>query len=137
GQDRCQPTAAPLPGRLLPHRDRLVLADQGGQAQAVPAHRPGRVHHVRGLRGHLPLEVHPHAVRRLRRRGRQHRAARRGPRRPRDLRGRRGRLHPVRPVRRPMPDRRHHHGQGRGGRQGGRPSRARRQARLRLRHAVL
>ena len=47
------------------------------------------------------------------RRGGQHRAARRRPRRPRGLRRRRGRLHPVRPLRRPLPDRRDHHGQGR------------------------
>ncbi len=33
---------------------------EGGQAQAVHPHRPVRVHHVRGLRRHLPVEVHPH-----------------------------------------------------------------------------
>ena len=48
--------------------DRLPV--QGGQAQAVPPHRPVRVHHVRGLRRHLPVEVHPHAVHRHHRRGR-------------------------------------------------------------------
>ena len=34
----------------------------GGQAEAVPPHRPGRVHPLRGLRRHLPVEVHPHAL---------------------------------------------------------------------------
>ena len=52
----------------------------GGQAEAVPPHRPGRVHPLRGLRRHLPVEVHPHGVGRRDRRGRQHRAARRRPR---------------------------------------------------------
>ena len=48
-------------------RDDYVLQEvdadclaQGGQAQAVHPHRPVRVHHVRGLRRHLPVEVHPH-----------------------------------------------------------------------------
>ena len=43
---------------------------QGGQAQAVHPHRPVRVHHVRGLRRHLPVEVHPHGAPRRDRRGR-------------------------------------------------------------------
>ena len=54
------------------------------------------------------------------RRGGRHRAARARPRRPRDLRGRRGRVHPLRPLRRPLPDRRDHHGQDRCGRPRGR-----------------
>ncbi len=40
------------------------LAGRGGEAEAVPAHRPGRMHPLRRLCRHLPVEVHPHAVRR-------------------------------------------------------------------------
>ena len=61
---------------------------------------------VRGLRRHLPVEVHPHGVGRRHRRRRQHRAARRGPPRPRGVHRRRGRVHPLRALRRPLPHRR-------------------------------
>ena len=96
---------------------------QGGQAEAVPPHRPVRVHHVRGLRRHLPVEVHPHARHRRHQRGDQHRSS------PaidpddhvvfvvdEDVCTRCGAL------RRPLPDRRDHHGQGRGRAARGRPA---------------
>ena len=58
-------------------RDDYVLQEvdadwlvEGGQAEAVHPHRPVRVHHVRGLRRHLPVEVHPHGHARRHRRGR-------------------------------------------------------------------
>ena len=57
-------------------RGRRRLPREGGEAEAVPPHRPVRVHHVRGLRRHLPVEVHPHGLARRDRRGGQHRAAR-------------------------------------------------------------
>ena len=53
----------PMPefrGGLRPAGGRRRLPGQGGQAEAVHPHRPVRVHHVRGLRRHLPVEVHPH-----------------------------------------------------------------------------
>ena len=116
GPHRRQPADAGVPRRLhLVEVDADYLA-QGGQAQAVHPHRPVRVHHVRGLRRHLPVEVHPHGHARTpstRPSNTEQPGAR--PERPRDLRDRRRRVHPVRPLRRPVPDRRDHHGQGRRG----------------------
>ena len=43
-----------------PPAGRRRLAHRPGQAEAVHPHRPVRVHHVRGLRRHLPVEVHPY-----------------------------------------------------------------------------
>ena len=67
------PPHARLPRRVRPPGGRERLPGQGGQAQAVPPHRPVRVHHVRGLRRHLPVEVHPHALHRHHLRGGEHR----------------------------------------------------------------
>ena len=81
----------------------------GGEAEAVPAHRPGRVHPLRGLRRHLPVEVHPHGL------GRAPSTKPSTPSSPATTRSdhvrvhrRRRRLHPVRAVRRPLPHRRDH-----------------------------
>jgi NAD-dependent dihydropyrimidine dehydrogenase PreA subunit len=71
---RCQPPDAGVPHRLRARRGRCGLPGQGGQAQAVHPHRPVRVHHVRGLRRHLSVEVHPHGQPVVDRRGRGHRA---------------------------------------------------------------
>ena len=62
---------------------RPELADDRGEAQAVPAHRPSRMHPLRRLRRHLPLEMHPHALQQRHRRSRQRRPTRRRPQRPR------------------------------------------------------
>ena len=103
------PPHARVPRRLRARRGRRRLPRQGGQAQAVHPHRPVRVHHVRGLRRHLPVEVHPHARHRTRS-PRPINTEQPGdrPRRPRRLHHRRGRVHPLRPLRRPVPDRRDH-----------------------------
>ena len=102
---------------------RPQVVDPGRQAEAVPPHRPGRVHPLRRVRRHLSVEVHPHALQRRDRRGRERRPAGRRPARPRVLHRRRRRVHPLRAVRRPVPDRRHHPGQGRRPVGGGRPER--------------
>ena len=106
--DRCQPADAGLVRPVPARRGRRRLPGQGGQAEAVHPHRSVRVHHVRGLRRHLPVEVHPHGHPGCGGRGGQHRAAGRRPERQRHLPDRRRRLHPLRPVRRPVPDRRDH-----------------------------
>ena len=68
GSHRRQSPDAGVPRRLRPPGGRRGLPGQGGQAEAVHPHRPVRVHHVRGLRRHLPVEVHlhGHAARRSR-----------------------------------------------------------------------
>ena len=79
GPHRRQPADARLRHRLRAAGGRPLLPHRVGEAEAVPPHRPGRVHPLRGLRRHLPVEVHPHGLgERDQRRG-QHRAARRGP----------------------------------------------------------
>ena len=74
GQDRRQPPDDAVHRRVHARRGRRGLPDQGRQAEAVHPHRPDRVHHVRGVRRHLPVEVHPHGARRRDRRGHRHRA---------------------------------------------------------------
>ncbi len=66
GPHRRQPADARLRDRLRAAGGRPDLPHPGGQAQAVPAHRPGRMHPLRGLRRHLPVEVHPHGLDRRR-----------------------------------------------------------------------
>ena len=70
GSHRRQSADAGVPGGLRPPRGRRGLVGEGRQAQAVHPHRPVRVHHVRGLRRHLSLEVHPHGLHVGDRRGR-------------------------------------------------------------------
>ena len=108
GPHRRQPAHARLRGRLPAPGGRPVVPDRVGEAEAVPPHRPGGVHPLRGLRRHLPVEVHPHGVGVGDRRSGRHRAARRGPARPRGVHRRRGRVHTVRALRRPLPHRRDH-----------------------------
>ena len=79
GADRRQPADDALHRRVHARRGRRRLPHQGRQAEAVHPHRPDRVHHVRGLRRHLPVEVHPHGQAGGDRRGDRHRASRRGP----------------------------------------------------------
>src|SRR5437016_7035234 len=113
------------------------MAHPSGEAQAIPAHRPSRMHPVRRLRRHLPVEMHPHALHQRHRRSRQRRPTRRRPQRPRLLRRRRRRLHPLRAVRRPLPHRRHRLGQGHRPMARRRPQRPHQPTRLRLRRPLL
>ena len=80
GTHRRQPADDAVHRRVPTRRGRRRLPVEGGQAEAVHPHRPVRVHHVRGLRRHLPVEVHPHGHARRHRRGDRHRAAGRGSR---------------------------------------------------------
>ena len=66
GPHRRQPADARLRHRLRAAGGRPVVPHRVGEAEAVPPHRPGRVHPLRGLRRHLPVEVHPHGLGRAR-----------------------------------------------------------------------
>ena len=78
GEDRRQPADDAVHRRLHVGGGRRGLPDEGRQAEAVHPHRPVRVHHVRGMCRHLPVEVHPHGARPMRStRHDRHRAARR------------------------------------------------------------
>ena len=83
GQDRRESADAGVLDDLRAPGGRPDLAHLRGEAEAVPAHRPSRMHPLRRLRRHLPLEMHPHALHRRHRRSRQRRPTRRRPQRPR------------------------------------------------------
>ncbi len=62
-----------LSGGLPAGHGGWLVPGGGGQAQAVPSHRPERVHPLRGMRRYLPVEVHPLPLARRHRRGDQRR----------------------------------------------------------------
>ncbi len=112
----------------------MRVALEGGQAQAVHPHRPVRVHRLRGLCRHLPVEVHPHAPPTPSPRPSAPSSPATTPATI-HLHDRRRRLHPLCAVRRPLPHRRDHPRQDRRRHRRRRPPPAHHHLRLRLRHA--
>ena len=107
--DRCEPAACRNSGTTTScSRSTRRGSPAAGQAEAVHPHRSIRVHHVRGLRRHLPVEMHPHGAPDAIDEAIGTEQPGRRPDRQRDLHDRRRRVHPVRAVCRSLPDRRHH-----------------------------